>query len=275
MRRAALALVIAPVCVALVLFGPQIAAHALLSLGLPSSAARLFGDPAWKGAALYADGRWNDAADAFAQDWASAYNLGNALARAGRYEEAIAAFDRALAVNADDVDAAFNKSLLEAALKGDPAPVAGGVNGVVANSPATKTGGSRDRPPSFGETGGSGAGLAAGRETESGGGDGGAASKDGRAEGETMRFRRATATGAAGAADGDGRTGADLQTSMAELLRERNNRMRRRLTEGGVHPSLEWLQALPDDPGRFLKLRILAEKMRRLKANGGPIPEDD
>lgn len=272
MRRSLLLLAIAPVCAALALFGQQIAAHALLSLGFASTSARFFDDPDWKGAALYAAGRWNEAAESFERDAASAYNLGIALARAGRYEEAIAAFDRALAANANDEDAAFNKALLEEALRRAPAPASGGVNGVLANSPATKAGGARERPTSEGETAGLGEGLAAGLETQSGGGAGGAAPKEGKAN-EAANFSRVVAAGAAADADGAGRSGD--HTNVAELLRERERRMARRMQVGGVHPSLEWLHALPDDPGRFLKLRILAEKMRRLRAAGGPLREDD
>jgi hypothetical protein len=51
--------------------------------------------------------------------------------------------------------------------------------------------------------------------------------------------------------------------------------MRRRQQEANIHPSVEWLETFPDDPGAFLRARIEAEKLRRLNASGGPIPEDD
>jgi Ca-activated chloride channel family protein len=275
-RRSALLLATASICAAFVLFGPQAAGHALLALGFPSAAARVFDDAAWKAASLSAAGRWNEAAAVFATNAASAYNLGHALARAGRYEEAIAAFDGALAADAGDVDAAFNKALLEAALRHDENTPHGGGDAIVANSPAAKAGGSRERPPTDGRTGGAGEGLASGRQTEwkAGVAGGGKATKAGAGGGEPSDDGAAAANGAAGASEGAGRPG-DLQTLVAELLREREQRARRRLQAGAVHPSLEWLQTLPDDPGQFLKLRILAEKARRLRAAGGPIPEDD
>jgi Ca-activated chloride channel homolog len=274
MRRAALFLAIASVCAALILFGPQMAGRALLSLGFASAAARLFDDAAWKGAALYAAGRWSEAADAFAEAPASAYNLGDALARAGRFEEAIAAFDRALAAQPDDADAAFNKGLLEAALAREPRSAGGGAEGVVANSPGTRAGGARDRPPTEGRTSGYGEGLASGRETASETPATGSAAKEGKGGLSPIEDGRAAGGGAASASDGAGRSG-DMNALVATLLRQRESRAQRRLQIGGVHPSLEWLQTLPDDPGRFLKLRILAEKERRLRAAGGPIPEDD
>jgi Ca-activated chloride channel family protein len=235
----------------------------------------MFGDPAWKGSAFIASGRWREAATAFAGDPASAYNHGVALARTGRIEEAIAAFDRALAVHPDDEDAAFNKALLEAARQDDRKTPGGGVRGVDANSPTSKAGGSRDRPPTEGHTSGTGEGLAAGRETQSEGGAGGKGAKEGKGASATADGNHAVATGAAGAAGGGAGQSADLSPLIAELLREREARVRRRLQIGGVHPSLEWLKTIPDDPGRFLKVRILAEKARRLREAGGPIPEDD
>lgn len=272
MRNVARFLAIAPVCVALALFGPQIAAHALLSLGFASAAACFFDDPDWRAAALSSAGRWDAAGEIYARDEARAYNLGTALAHAGRFDDALAAFERALAAHPDDEDAAFNKALLEAALQKPPSSASGGVNGVRANSAASKAGGARERPVSEGQNSGSGDGLAAGRNTESGGEAGGGAAKQGAGE-EGAHFSRAIASGAAGASGGEGRSGD--QTNVTELLRERERRMGRRLEAGRVHPSLEWLQTLPDDPGRFLKLKILAEKMRRLHDAGGPMLEDD
>ncbi|GLI94114.1 tetratricopeptide repeat protein [Methylocystis echinoides] len=274
MRRIALFLAITPGLIACVLFGPQTLGHLLLSLGAPSTAAHVFDDPAWKGAALYAAGDWNAAAKAFATDARNAYNLGDALARAGRLEEAIAAFDRALISNPDDADAAYNKALLEASLRRDPGPAGGGAEGVVANSPASKAGGSRDRPSTEGHTGGVGDGLASGRETESRGGTSAAASKEGTGDSAPGNSGSASSGPGAGVSQGAAFSG-DLTSLVAELLREHASRARRRLQTGGVHPSADWLQTLPDDPGRFLKLRILAEKARRLRAAGGPIPEDD
>lgn len=274
MRKAALFLALAPVLVALALFGPQTLGRALLSLGYQSAAAPFLADPAWKGAALAAAGQWRAAAGTFAADPASAYNLGNCLAQDGKFEEAIAAYDRALAARPDDEDAAFNKALLEDALRRETGPARGGAEGVFANSPATKAGGSRDRPPTEGQTSGMGDGIASGRETRSPPGASGGAQKEGS---------DSSPQGAPGQAGGGGATGlsqsvggyGDLTSLVAELLREHASRARRRLQTGGVHPSADWLQTLPDDPGRFLKLRILAEKARRLRAAGGPIPEDD
>src|SRR3546814_12912085 len=48
------------------------------------------------------------------------YNRGNALARAGRYEDAIKAYDQALVQQPDMADAIANRKLVEAAMKRKP-----------------------------------------------------------------------------------------------------------------------------------------------------------
>ncbi|MFC3716723.1 VWA domain-containing protein [Luteimonas soli] len=52
----------------------------------------------------------------------AAYNRGNALARAGRYEDAIQAYDQALAQQPGMADAIANRKLVEAAMKRKPPP---------------------------------------------------------------------------------------------------------------------------------------------------------
>lgn len=42
-----------------------------------------------------------------------------------------------------------------------------------------------------------------------------------------------------------------------------------------VDATLDWLRALPDDPGRYLKLRIAAEHERRVKDGTGAAPTGD
>jgi len=248
--------------------GPQLAGRALLALGLSSLAAHVFENPAWKGVAFYAAGRWEEAAAAFARDPASAYDLGGALALAGRYKEAVAAYDRALRADPDDDDASYNKALLLGLIERD-----GAGGDARANSPAT--GQQRALANLDDDRGGAGEGAAGDRETRSRPGErGGAkASKLGKGQDQAAESG-AGATGAVGAAEGAGRTGGQ-RTDVATLLHERDRRVRRRLEARSVRPSAEWLQTLADDPGRFLKLRIAAEKARRLRAGGGPLEEDD
>ncbi|BBL69466.1 VWA domain-containing protein [Methylogaea oryzae] len=78
-------------------------------------AAERFRDPAWKGAAYYRAGQYEQAAEALAglDDAEAHYNRGNALAQAGKYPEAIAEFDKALKQNPQHADARHNKEEVE------------------------------------------------------------------------------------------------------------------------------------------------------------------
>lgn len=74
-----------------------------------------FDDPAWKGAAQYRNGDYAGAAETYAKlDTADGYyNQGNALAKAGELDAAIAAYDKALEKRPAFPDAKENKALVE------------------------------------------------------------------------------------------------------------------------------------------------------------------
>jgi Ca-activated chloride channel family protein len=96
----------------------QQAARALQA-GDPNEAARLADDPALRGTAAYQARDYEQALDAFggAADIDADYNQGNALANLGRYEEAIAAYDRSLAKQPGMADAVHNKAEVEKLLQ--------------------------------------------------------------------------------------------------------------------------------------------------------------
>jgi Ca-activated chloride channel family protein len=79
---------------------------------------RLDQDSPWRAPILYRAGRFAEAAAAFAQDDTpdAHYNRGNALALEGRLEDALAAYDAALARRPDMRDALFNRALVREAL---------------------------------------------------------------------------------------------------------------------------------------------------------------
>ena len=96
----------------------QQAAQALAQ-GDAKRAQTLAHDPALRGAAAYRAGDYAAAEAAFAQrdDAESQYNLGNALAKQQRYEEALAAYDRALKRDPQHADAAANRKAVADFLK--------------------------------------------------------------------------------------------------------------------------------------------------------------
>lgn len=84
-----------------------------------AKAAAEFADPAWKAAAQYRAGDYQGASTSL-EGLSSAdasYNQGNALAKQGRFQEAIAAYDRALTLDPTHEDARHNKALVEKALQ--------------------------------------------------------------------------------------------------------------------------------------------------------------
>ncbi|QJR79870.1 VWA domain-containing protein [Alteromonas pelagimontana] len=80
-----------------------------------SDAADEFEDPAWKGAAAYKAGNYEEALQAYSQlnTEDALYNQGNALAQLGELDEAIEKYNDVLAANPEHADAKANKALLE------------------------------------------------------------------------------------------------------------------------------------------------------------------
>src|SRR6185312_12745001 len=92
----------------------QQAAQALRE-GHPKEAQRIARDPAWRGVAAYRAGDYTAAATELqhARGGNAAYNRGNALAKAQRYEDAIKAYDEALKLDPGNADAKANRTAVE------------------------------------------------------------------------------------------------------------------------------------------------------------------
>jgi Ca-activated chloride channel family protein len=78
-----------------------------------------FSRPDWQATAAYRSGNYQQAAQNFStlHNEEAYYNLGNALAHLGRYEEAISAYNKAISLNAKHQDALHNRRLLQDLLK--------------------------------------------------------------------------------------------------------------------------------------------------------------
>lgn len=85
----------------------------------PATAAVLFENNSWRGAASYRAGNYEAAVSEFAlgEDLDSKFNLGNALAFAERFEESIAAYQSVLDIQPDHADALKNKEIVEKLLQ--------------------------------------------------------------------------------------------------------------------------------------------------------------
>jgi Ca-activated chloride channel family protein len=98
---------------------PDQQASRALEHGEAQKAAELFTNPAWKGAAHYRAGNYEQALKSLKDlhDVESWYNKGNTLARLGRYPQAIQAYTEALKLNPTHEDARHNLKLIQKALK--------------------------------------------------------------------------------------------------------------------------------------------------------------
>jgi Ca-activated chloride channel family protein len=98
------------------LLTPDQSAYRYYQSGDYVAAAERYADPMWKGAALFRQGEFKQAAGVFAgYDTAeSAYNHGNALVMQGKYEEAAARYERALELHPDWEEAEVNLEIARA-----------------------------------------------------------------------------------------------------------------------------------------------------------------
>jgi Ca-activated chloride channel homolog len=98
---------------------PDQQAASALQQGKAAKAQQLAQDPAWRGVAAYRANDYTAAVHALeeAKGPDAAYNLGNALAKLGRYPEAINAYDRALQLNPANDDARVNRKAVEEAMR--------------------------------------------------------------------------------------------------------------------------------------------------------------
>ncbi|WP_067586688.1 vWA domain-containing protein [Endozoicomonas ascidiicola] len=97
-------------------------AQEALQAGDAAQAAAQFDDPAWKAEALFQAEQYDQSAEVLnthpQTDHANnAYNQANALAKAGKLEDALKAYDNALLQQPDMEDAQFNRDLVEQKLK--------------------------------------------------------------------------------------------------------------------------------------------------------------
>ena len=81
----------------------------------PETAAQLFEDQAWRGAALYKNESFEEATDAFTagRTLTDQYNLGNTRAKIGDLQGALDAYQSVLSKEPQHEDALFNKALIE------------------------------------------------------------------------------------------------------------------------------------------------------------------
>ena len=91
----------------------------LFEEGAVREAAELFENPEWRAVAQYRSQDYADSAADFAASGGARnlYNLGNSLARQGKLETAIDAYEQVLQMDPEDTDAEYNRDLLKAIME--------------------------------------------------------------------------------------------------------------------------------------------------------------
>ncbi|GLK68329.1 hypothetical protein GCM10008179_19670 [Hansschlegelia plantiphila] len=250
----------------------QHAGRAFYEAGLPRVAALMLGGPAWRGAALYERGRYEEAAQAFraAEFPGQLYDLGTALARSGRLREAAQTFDDALERDPNDEDARYNLAVVESLLAKRRADAVDARNGANASASANKRGGEApsDAENEINSTGEGAAGdRDSGRQANSAGRS--RVFKSGRAPQSGDPSENTKASGSIGSAAGLGRTG-ESAMNVARPPEQPALRSESMMLKT-IFASRQWLETLPDDPGVYVrKLFVQQREARRERGMAAP-----
>ena len=230
-------------------------------------------DPHWQGSALYRTEAFDQAAKAFARLTGPTgnYNRANALARDGKLEQAIAAYDHALHLDPEHVDAEFNRALVEDLLKqqqsaersdtSDRSQSDGSQNdeneGSQSSDSAQQQDGARREEES--QTINKGTGSA--EDTENN------ASNPGQdADGATTGEARKDAVQQAGNKELDAQKEAqtsEVSTKPGERTQDPPAQQSIVLSTEEQQALEQWLRQIPDDPGGLLKRKFALESQRR------------
>ena len=242
----------------------------------PERAAALAEDPALRGSAAYRAGDLESALADFAQgdDARSHYNRGNALAGLQRYDEALAAYDEALAREPGHANAAANRKAVEDWLKQqEQQPKQQGQNGEQGNDNEDGQSGDSGEAPPEGEQK-----QEPGSESESAEGEPPSPSESPQnegAEGEQGSESEAKQAEAEREAADSEQAQQDFNEAMQQALeqsqmqpqdaqREAEPLSAEAMAEAEKRQALEQLmRRVPDDPGGLLRRKFLLEYQRR------------
>lgn len=236
----------------------------LYHAGLPGLAGLFLDGQVWQGATRYAQGRFAEAASAFAGApfGGADYNRGTALAKAGELDQSVQALESALHHDPNDEDARYNLAIVEALKEKRARAERDAVGSANANAAKQKRGEMAASDEK--QVNSTGDGAAGDRDSGSEANSPGRAQviRAGRAEQTKVDWLGGEALGSVGDADGAGRTGGD-SSKVASPFDRAIKLPKRSFSQQTVQASPQWLQTIADDPGRFLRLKLAAERSGR------------
>jgi len=232
-------------------------ANQLFEQGDHAAAAELFDDPDWKASSNYRAGDYAAALDTWEQleSEAAAYNHANALAKLGRLDDALAAYDRLLQQNPAHEDARYNKQAIEEFLKNQQPQQQEGQQG---EQQQQQQGDQQQQQSGQGETQSEESEQAAGSrqdQPETGAQDQQQAQQqDGQDDTEQQQ-----------SAKQEQANEAEQQATESETMAELDQQMSEQAAE-------QWLRKIPDDPGGLLRRKFIYQYRKRggVDAEGRP-----
>ncbi|MGH8298062.1 MAG: hypothetical protein ACRES6_02110 [Steroidobacteraceae bacterium] len=287
---------------------PDQQGQALLDAGEPAQAAARFHDPRRRAYADLEAGRYQDAAQLLAPftDAESEYNRGNALAKSGQLQAALAAYDAALKQAPADRDIRHNRDLVERALRqARQSPRSSARNGRRNGQQSGSSGGQR-QPSAAGQQNGSGSQQSGGNSRQSGalgpqsasgsqsasnGPQAGATNPGHRAgqqaqrdaaeavalarmqrqRGKTGNTSQARSSGSSGASP-SASTSAGARPNTGDLLAGGTQTPRQKPETEKQLALDQWLRQIPDSPAGLLRRKFLIEHMMRQQESGEQEP---
>lgn len=266
MKKSFLALLLLVVPILLLMSNDR-AGRLMLWAGYPGLATHMLADPAWRGVAYYRAGEYKFAIAALqaTRSAEAAYNLGNAFARDGKLPLAVRAYDIALKRNPGDNAAYANRQLVQSLMQTQKE--AGDTVAGVASSTAAKEkqGGENEASDDdAGRKSTSGDGMAGQREAAGNAQMAGSSKVDRRGDARNSELQAGMGSSKGAATDSGGSAGKNggqtTRASVDDTIPVQDALEAKLETE---QATLQWLAQIPDDPVRFLRLRIAAEHKQR------------
>ncbi len=225
-------------------------ASRLFEQGEHAAAAELFDNPDWKASSNYRAGDYASALGTWEKidDQTAAYNRANALAKLGRFDDALAAYDRLLQQNPGHEDALYNKQAIEEWLQQQQPEQQGEQQGSQQQSQQG------DQQQSQ-----SGQGESQPGETEQSAQAGQQQAQSGEQDESQQQAQQQPSADEAQqqqSAAQEQSSDQDSQAANSEMLADLDQQMSEQAAE-------QWLRKIPDDPGGLLRRKFIYQYRKR------------